>query len=217
MTNLHIIAVFLLALSSNLDNVGIGVSYGVRRIYIPFHSNLIIALITSTGTFVSMAVGSQITTFINPNIANAMGALMIGGTGVWIFIQEISRREEAECYEPQPCRKTNLSNQSFFGKLILVLEHPFLADRDFSGHISMKEALLLGLALTLNNVTNGVGAGLLGLNAVLTTGFVMIFSVVTIWFGVGFGQYSGTRWFGKLAGPISGLMLISIGIYEYLA
>ncbi len=93
MTHLPIVPIFSLALSSNLDNVGVGTSYGARRISIPFNSNLLIAFVTTTGTFLSMAVGTEIAGFTNLNIANALGALMIGGSGVWVFIRDITRRD----------------------------------------------------------------------------------------------------------------------------
>ncbi|MHB8204566.1 MAG: sporulation membrane protein YtaF [Desulfomonilaceae bacterium] len=215
MSNVHILTIFLLALSSNLDNVGVGTSYGTRGIYIPFGSNLLIAVITSAGTFISMAIGNGISNVINPSVANAVGALLIGGTGVWVFIQELSRRDEGESDTSELLQKINLSNQSFFRRMLTILDHPFLADTDFSGHISVKEGFLLAFALTLNNLTNGIGAGLLGLNIALTTAFVVVLSIVTIWFGIQFGRYSGVHWFGRFSGRISGLILIFLGIYEY--
>lgn len=45
MSNPNIVTIFLLALSSHLDNVGVGTSYGVRGINIPFGSNMLIAVI----------------------------------------------------------------------------------------------------------------------------------------------------------------------------
>ncbi len=216
MTNLHIVSIFLLALSSNLDNVGVGTSYGARRISIPFNSNLLIAFVTTTGTFLSMAVGSQIAGFINPNIANTLGALMIGGTGVWVLIREITRHDVGQANEVQHLQ-TRFSEQSLPGKILTILDHPFLADADFSGHIDMKEGFFLALALTLNNLSNGIGAGLLGLDVALMIALTGILSVLTIWFGIEFGHYSGVHWFGKFAGHISALILIALGIYEYFA
>lgn len=101
--------------------------------------------------------------------------------------------------------------------MLTILDHPFLADTDFSGHIDMKEGFLLALALTLNNLTNGMGAGLLGLDMALMISLTAILSILTIWFGIGFGQYSSVHWFGQYSGRISGLILICLGIYEYFA
>jgi putative sporulation protein YtaF len=212
---LHILPIFLLAVSSNLDNVGVGTSYGIRRVNIPFSSNLLIAFVTSAGTYLSMALGKEMTNYLNPNIANALGALMIGCTGLWIFIRGGPPHNEGKNDEAQQ-PQTNFSDQSLPVKILMILDHPFLADADFSGHISMNEGFVLALALTLNNLSNGIGAGLLSFNAALTTSFVLILSIFTIWFGIQFGQYSGTHWFGKHSSRISGLILISLGIYELL-
>ncbi len=215
MADLHILTIFLLALSSNLDNVGVGTSYGARGINIPFSSNLLIAVITSAGTFVSMAVGNAISNVLDSSVANAVGAFLIGGTGVWVLIQEVSHRDEGKSDVSELLQETNFSNQSVFKKALTILDHPFLADTDFSGHISVKEGFLLAFALTLNNLTNGIGAGLLGLDKTLTTVSVMILSISTIWFGIQFGLHSGMRWFGRFSGRISALILIFLGIYEY--
>ncbi|MGC8603900.1 MAG: sporulation membrane protein YtaF [Desulfomonilaceae bacterium] len=215
MTNLHLVTIFLLALSSNLDNVGVGTSYGVRGINIPFGSNLLIAFITGTGTYVAMAIGNGINNIISPNVANAAGAIIIGGAGVYVLFQELSRRDKTNEGALEVFKESDFSDQSFFRKILTILDHPFLADTDFSGDISLQEGFLLALALTLNNLTNGIGAGLLGLDKMLTTSFVVILSIVTIWFGIQFGLHSGVHWFGRFSGRISGLILIFLGIYEY--
>ena len=218
MINLQVIPIFLLALSSNLDNVGVGTSYGVRRMNIPFSSNLLIALVTTTGTYLSMTAGSEIGNLISPGISNALGALMIGGTGAWILFRELSRRDEGEVNgSPQQIQEATLSNQSIFRKMLTILDNPILADTDFSGHIDFKEGFFLALALTLNNLSNGVGAGLLGLDVALMVAFTAILSILTIWFGIAFGQYSSVHLLGKFAGHISGLILIALGIYEYFS
>ena len=101
-----------------------------------------------------------------------------------------------------------------FRQIIAILNHPILADRDFSGHIDLREATALAFGLTLNNIPNGIGAGLLGLNAVLTTSAVFLLSILTILAGIS-GGHLGYRRLGKSAGLVSGLLLIAIGVYEF--
>ena len=214
MTDLSILAILLLAISSNLDNVGVGTSYGARRINIPFNANLLIAFVTTTGTFLSMVAGNEIRNFVDQNIANALGALMIGGTGVWIFIREISRHDKRQSNGAQQLQM-DFSDQSLIRRVLTILDHPILADTDFSRHIDMKEAFFLALALTLNNLSNGVGAGLLGLDVTLMVVFTATLSILTIWFGIGSGQYSSVHLFGRYSGHVSGLILVGLGIYEY--
>jgi putative Mn2+ efflux pump MntP len=48
------VAAFLIALSCNLDNVGVGISYGTRRIRLPLITNFYIALLTAFGTWLAM-------------------------------------------------------------------------------------------------------------------------------------------------------------------
>ena len=78
----------------------------------------------------------------------------------------------------------------------------------------IRETVLLGVALTLNNLVNGVAAGLLGLSLSLVTSFVVIFSILAIWAGRSTGRSLRYQWIGTVTGPASGLILVSIGIYE---
>ena len=108
------------------------------------------------------------------------------------------------------------TQESWLRRLLLILQHPVLADQDSSGYIDLKESLLLSMALMLNNIPNGVGAGLLGLSTWLTTLMVGVLSVVTFWLGIGLGRSLGVRWLGRHAGTISGLLLVVIGLVEII-
>ena len=81
MADLHILTIFLLALSSNLDNIGVGTSYGARGINIPFSSNLLIAVITGAGTFVSMTIGNGISNIINPILQTLWAHFLLEARG----------------------------------------------------------------------------------------------------------------------------------------
>lgn len=217
MHNIHILSILLLALSSNLDNVGVGTAYGTGKITIPFSSNIIIALITSTGTWLSMLVGETISTTLNLKLAGYLGASIIIAVGFWVLFSEtgiIRKKRYSNLSEAH--HASHISRKyAFFKKIHAILDNPIVADADFSGHIDLREGVLLGFALTMNNLANGVGAGLIGLDPGLTTLFTGILSIVTIWVGVAMGDL-GSHWLGKLAGPISGMLLILIGVIELL-
>ena len=217
MHNIHLLSILLLAVSSNLDNIGVGTAYGARKITIPFSSNIIIALITSTGTWLSMLVGMTISKMLNLKLAGYLGASIIIAVGFWILFSEtgiIRKKRSSDLSEAH--HASDISGKYvFFKKIHAILDNPIVADADFSGHIDLREAVLLGFALTMNNLANGVGAGLIRLDLSLTTFFTGILSIVTIWIGIAMG-YSGSHWLGKLAGPISGMLLILIGMIELL-
>ena len=211
----HLLVIILLAISSNLDNVGIAAAYGTRKVAIPFNSNVLIAIVTGIGTLLSIMVGKGIYWILKPGLANFIGASIIIGAGIWVTVQETIFRSRNSSDDEQ-CKAVGADADSkpLLTKVLMILNNPFVADRDFSGSIDIREGFLLGLALTLNNIPNGVGAGMIGLSPALTTSFVFVFSIMTIWIGIKAGHYFGSHLFGRLAGPVSGLLLIAVGVYE---
>ena len=213
----YFVVMILLALVSNTDNFAVGISYGTRRIQIPFISNLIIAFITGVGTLVSMLLGVVISNVLSPKQATLLGAIIIIVVGSWIFVKEVihilgdgSNQNEGEV------RKIEISRYGSIGKIPKILENPFLADLDFSGYISVSESIILGCALALNIMANGIGAGLAGINPFVTAIFAFIISLLSIWVGIKLGHDYVNNFLGKLSAPLSGLILIIIGIYEIL-
>lgn len=213
MPNLHLLTILLLSFSSNLDNVGVGVSYGIRKINIPFTSNLLIALVTSAGTLMSVLLGQSIYLFISAEMTGLLGGGIIIAAGIWVLFQEkFMHRGQEPREEKQLVAETGLPRFGF-RQIVSILDNPIIADWDFSGHIDLKEAIALSLGLTINNIPNGVGAGMLGCGALLMTGSVFLFSILTIWIGIS-GGLLGFKWLGQLTGVISGLILIGVGLYE---
>jgi putative sporulation protein YtaF len=210
---LHLVAILLLAVSSNLDNVGVGVSYGIRKINIPITSNLLIAVVTSTGTFLSILLGGAIYNFLSEAMAGLLGGGIIILAGIWVIFQEKVMHQGCEPHEEKQIIAETGPSRFGFRQLVMILNNPIIADRDFSGHIDLREATALAFGLTLNNIPNGVGAGMLGFSLSITTSAVFLFSIITIWIGIYFGEL-GIHWMGKSTGLISGLILIFLGIYE---
>jgi putative sporulation protein YtaF len=166
------------------------------------------------GTLASMVVGQTIGNTMQPRIAGVLGGAIIGGIGVWVIVQSArsaGRRQDAAVGS---LTSSHVAYLGVFKRLISVLNNPVSADRDFSRHIDMKESCLLAVALSLNNVVNGIAAGIVGLSPALTTVMVMIFSILTLWGGVAAGSQYGRRWLGNFANVFSGLLLLGIGAYE---
>lgn len=210
----HLLTILLLAISCNLDNVGVGIAYGARGIGIPLASNLLIALITAAGTGLCIVFGQQVFQVLPGEVGVILGAVLLIGMGVWVIRQEVGSCQGQEVQSPAPA--TGVAQKSWLGRLLLILQHPVLADQDSSGYIDLKESLLLSMALMLNNVPNGVAAGLLGLSTLLTTLMVGVLSILTFWVGIGLGRSLGVRWLGRHAGTVSGLLLIVIGMAEII-
>lgn len=200
-----LLSALLFSLSSNLDNVVVGIAYGIKKINVGIIANFLIAIITSTGTFLSMSVGTYIAKFLPHYIANGLGAVIIVILGIYFVIQSIIK----------------LINNTKSKELALknihdMIEYAEESDLDNSGDISMKEALLVAFGLTFNNLGTGVAASITGVSIQFTVLSTFILSILTIIFGQIIGSHVLGKVFGKYAPLLSGILLIILGIIEFL-
>jgi putative sporulation protein YtaF len=195
---------FLLSIAANLDNLGVGVAYGVKRIKVPPLSNLIIATIAFLFGCISVIAGTYIGHFLSDATANAIGAILIIGVGIWVMLppKKVSAKEDAITHDPP--------------LFIEILHEPEQADRDHSAVISWQESILLGVALSINVFTNGISAGLWKLDVIATAFSMAVFSYATIWIGTWLGSRYGARWLGNKANIAAGILLILIGLHQVL-
>jgi len=200
-----LLSALLFSLSSNLDNIVVGIAYGIKKIKIGIIANLIIAIVTSTGTFLSMSLGVYISKFLPHSIANALGAGAIIILGGYFVIQSIIK----------------LVNNKNSKELALkdiddMIEYAEKSDLDNSGDINIKEALLVAFGLTFNNLGTGVAASITGVSIQFTVISTFILSILTIMFGETVGNHVFGNFLGKYAPLISGILLIILGIIELL-
>jgi putative sporulation protein YtaF len=212
----QLLIALLLAISCNLDNVGVGIAYGARGIDIPLASNLLIAFITAGGTLICIVFGQQVFRVLPTNHAVFLGAALLVAMGIWTIGQEFFKQRHQNQEAPSPRQANDLAGKSLMRRATLVLEDPALADRDSSGHIDVKESLSLSLALMLNNLPNGLGAGMLGLSALLITLCVGLLSILTFWLGIGIGRSLRPAGLGQWTGMLAGLLLIAIGVSQII-
>ncbi len=135
--------------------------------------------------------------------------------GAWIMVRSSLRLHEARAQAEQlQDPKSVIAQHILFSHVLKFLDDPFFLDQVCATNIKARETVLLGTALTMNNFVNGVAAGMLGLSISLVTAFVGLFSIIAIWLGRSTGRSHAYRWIGNLTGPVSGLLLMSIGVYE---
>jgi len=217
---MHILEILAFALSSNLDNLVAGIAFGSTKTILPFSSNLLIAIISSSGSLVSIIIGRNVTTLAQKNqwIASDVGAIIIIVIGFYLIIQSIRQREvQPISFEKQvESHSRNFFRSSFvrLQRLTRLLSDPLLADYDHSHSIELQKASVLGLALTLNNIPTGFAAGLIGLNPTLTTITIFFFSLFTIWLGLFLGSRLIAKVLRNWAGTLGGVLLVVLGVFE---
>lgn len=199
---MHLLTALAIGVAANLDNGGVGVAYGLRRIRVPLFPNLLIALIGAAGTAIFGWAGQHLALVIPPQWGNWLGALVIIGVGLWVLVGNLPHRTpsgHADATDPDA---------------LSVLIDPALADRDLSGDISLGEASLLGVALGVNAWAGGLGAGLLGIPLGPVIFMVGLMSVLMLTLGLAIGSQVGTRWLGSRATWVAGILLILIGLKQ---
>jgi len=209
---MHIFSALFLGFAANLDNLGVGISYGVQKIRVPFLSNFSIALLSGIVVAISVLTGHLLSRYIA--VAGELGALMIVAIGIWVMVHKISTSNSLPA--AIPVMKTYSVPIKALSLVVQITKEPSVADFDANGFISTKEAMLLGLTLSFNCIATGVGAGLTGIDPLSSGISVFIFSMISISVGYLIGWKTASDRFEHLSQVVSGVVLIIIGIYELL-
>src|SRR5699024_2821010 len=106
----------------------------------------------------AMAIGQIIEAWISPRIAEKLGGFILIVIGTWIIVQMLRSEQQQKAIKKKNEKMiVNLEIKSL-GIVIQVLEKPAVADLDESGSITGIEALILGLALSLDAFGAGISA-----------------------------------------------------------
>jgi putative sporulation protein YtaF len=199
------LAILGIALANNLDNTGVGIAFGMARIRLSSLMNLWIALVTFLITGVAVACGGRIASFLSPPLAHALGGALLCAIGGWMALTSL-RSHNGHGGEADPDGPVSLRR---------ILADPTRADQNRSHDIDLREATVLAVALSLNNVGGGFSAGLVHMSALWTAFFSAIISYLVLWFGGWAGQQLGVTRVGKHAQTLAGALLLIIGLYEF--
>ncbi|PTQ53772.1 MAG: Integral membrane protein [Hydrogenibacillus schlegelii] len=212
------------AISSSVDNFGVGITYGLRRIRIPVPSNALIAAIAFLFSLAGILFGRWIADVLPGMLPVFLGSFLLVVIGLRIILLAVPRDwpkqrrarqrggagaadRDAEATAPRPS-----------GFLTRILKHPEQVDVDRSQTIGLGESIVLGAALSANALTNGVGAGLFGLSPFWLSFITAIGSFVSVAGGVAVGERVsrlrlGPFTVGQFGTLLSGVMLILIALF----
>lgn len=199
---------FFLVIAVSLDGFGVGITYGMRNIRVPFHALFIIMLCSGLIVWLSMTIGSIMMTFISPYPAKVFGACILISLGIFSLYNIVrSKKDHSTAHQKTTEKKHHLK---------IVLTNPDQADLDASGVISMSEALLLGIALALDAFGAGLGAAIIGYSPLLTTILISCMSGLFVFSGVKIGLILSKSKLFKHISFIPPFLLIGLGIYNLL-
>lgn len=204
---LHFSYIFVIALTNNLDNLGARIAYSLRGIRITMRVNLWISTITFLISASAACSGTIVSGLLGKHNTSVIAMLLLSAIGSWMMLQHYAKTKGLEDGEVQQNKKTSV---------FAVFLKPANADVDGSKEIDFREATVLAVALSINNVVGGLSAGMIGLSAFWVGFFSAALSFTALWAGNYIAGFCAKWNLSHKAVYVSGLLLIAIGIEQLL-
>ena len=214
----------ILTISSSIDSLGIGITYGIRKTTISFIAKMILFAIAFIVSVISIWIGGTLKDIFSPYIIGYIGSFILILLGIFIFLQSIKNKNISDKNINKSLRKELNEQQkiySFFikclGITVQILKNPISSDFDKSNTIDAKEAVFLGLALSLDSFGVGMSFGMI---ENFTFYFPLFISLFQLFF-LNFGNLLGKKLSNFSRIPenfwsiISGILLIIIGLIRF--
>jgi putative sporulation protein YtaF len=187
----------VIAVTSNLDNLAVGVALGTASVRVPASANVLIAVITMTGTAAAMGLGYALARELLGSSAHMLGGVALIGIGTSMLAAAagpvIGKRRTAR------------------GRLDLLSDALSAVGRGDGGALTRREALVLGVALALNNVASGIPAGAVGISPVLVSALAGGISLLCVGGGAWLGGATLQRVAGRNASALGGALMVMLG------
>ena len=202
-----ILTCMLLALSTSIASIGIGLTYGIRDITISRQAKIILFIISLIISSISILIGNTLNNILSEEITNMIGSLILFFIGIIILVQTLKREKRQE-------KKVYKLFIKFLGITIQIIKDPISSDFDNSKKIDSKEAIYLGTALSLDSFSVGIGAGMLGSISIIFPLIVSLFQIIFLSLGRNTGEKLNKKIHipSKIWSILSAVLLILIGI-----
>ena len=179
-------AVLLFTLACNLDTILLSMGYALKGIHIVRGSVWIIAIVTTAVTWLSLWLGRTISTLFSTGASQLLGGLILAAIGFWFILD-------------------------FLRSLGRKTQETSIEDRKgFWGCLS------LAAALAVNNAGIGVAAGMAGLGLWVAAAGNFFVTLLALPLGRLLGLGLVGRLLGRYALPLSGLLLVLLGLWQAL-
>jgi putative sporulation protein YtaF len=199
--------ILFISLANNMDNIGVRIAYSIRGIRINTLKNLWISVITFIISSLSALLGTEISGIFSKQLSSVISMLLLVAIGIWIILEQYIKRDDKQDEADQKQNKGNIFN---------ILRKPENADVDRSKTIDFKEATVLGIAMSINNIGGGVSAGMIGLNELLVGLMSALISFLALWTGNYITEFLKRFNLGNKAAILAGVALIAIGIKQVI-
>lgn len=209
---MHFLTIILFALAVSIDGLGVGFAYGLRRLAIPAASLVLIGLSSATAIAVAMVCGKTVGSIINPAMGLKAGAVLMIGVGCFAVWQNRPTKKEAA----MPFTQNKKGLPSIVKETVKVFKERTSADLDSSGKINCYEAVILGLALSLDGFAVGLGAALSGFDIIKTPILAGLIQVLCLKAGLLLGAAAPAVFNPRKFSRLPGCIIIFIGLVRII-
>lgn len=184
----------LLSVSSSIDSLGIGITYGIKNTKISLIGKIILFIISLITTYFSLFLGNFIQNIFPTFLTKLIGSFILIFMGLYICFEAL-KKQDVNCN---------------------VFNNPISSDFDNSQIIDSRESLFLAVALSLDSLCIGIGGSISDINLAF---FPLLVSVFQLFF-LSLGTFLGThinkfyRFPQNIWSLISGILLVFIGIFK---
>jgi putative Mn2+ efflux pump MntP len=181
----------LLSLSTSIDSLGIGITYGMKNTKISFIGKLILFGISFFITSASVCFGDYLTHFFPESYANWIGAFLLIFIGIVVIVKAI--------------KESYYQKQDYY-------------DYDHSNLIDPKESVILGIALSIDSFGIGLSSSFMGINSFFFPLMVGIFQFLFLSLGNFLGKkiHKISQIPDMIWSILSGILLIFIAFLRLL-
>ena len=189
---------FLFGVSASLDALIVGITYGIRQIHIRFWHNLLISLITLTGTCLSVVIGGMLMTLLPASFVEIIGGGLLILLGCYYLL------------------KFMISSMKKFlkSKKTATAEIQQTSNKTAPVALTIAEASFLGITLSANNMGIGLSASIAGLSLAPAAIVTFLCSFLFLLAGNRLGRCRVLQLAEHYADPISGILLIILGLFR---
>lgn len=179
-----VLAGLVFSMACNFDTVLLSMGYSLRGVRVSPVGSLIIAAITTAITWLSLTLGSMASCVLTEGVSNLLGGLVLAGIGLWFLLDYLRSLGTREDADAPPPSPGPWAWVS------------------------------LAAALAVNNAGVGVAAGVSGISPLLASACNFAVTLLFLPLGVWLARGLPGRLLGKYALPLSGVLLLILGLCE---
>ena len=181
-------AAALFAAACNLDTVLLSAGFAARGVVLRRGYGLVIVALTTLITWLSLALGAGAAALLGGRTAQVLGGLVLAGMGAWFLLDWLRRPGPP----PEGAEEAEEAEAA----------------------AGLRGCVALAAALAVNNAGAGAAAGVSGISPGLAAAANLLATLGALPLGRMLGSRLAGRLLGKYALPLTGGLLILLGLWE---